>query len=95
MLAEVKLLQDCRRRGFESNFVNSALTNRDEELIKFVCHSFVLLAEYSLGCGFIRDAMTNCFPDIIGVVWIPLDLFGDKFLLSNSNLRMLSSSIFF
>ena len=29
--------------------------------------------------------MADCFPDIIGVVWIPQDLFGNKFLFSNSD----------
>ena len=58
--------------------MDSALTNRHEELIKFV-----VLTEYSLGCRFISDAMANCFPDIIGVVWIPLNQLGNKFLFSN------------
>jgi len=63
--------------------VDSALTNRHEELIKFV-----VLTEYFLGCRFIRDAMVKCFPDIIGVVWIPLDQLGNKFLFSNSNILL-------
>lgn len=65
--------------------MDSALTNRYKELIKFV-----VLTEYSLGCRFIRDAMANCFSDIIGVVWIPLDQLGNKFLFSNSNVLMMA-----
>lgn len=65
------------------NFVNSVLINRYEKLIKFVCNSFVVFIVCLLRCRFVGDVLVNCFLDIIGVIWIFLDLLGYKFLFSN------------